>query len=157
MAMADAKIDADGIPTSNSDGGDVAAERSPDAIQREIEQTRAELADTIDAIADRISPKRAASRGAQAVRAQVSSVLSGGGNGQAPAAVIDAHPDAAASTDPGARQRAIRSIAAAGGGATYTGTRAYSVQRRLRVDRVLVAVGATAALAGAMIVWRSRR
>jgi hypothetical protein len=73
MAMADAKIDADGIPTSNADGGDVAGERSPDAIQREIEQTRAELADTIDAIADRISPKRAASRGAQAVRAQVSS------------------------------------------------------------------------------------
>jgi hypothetical protein len=53
------------------DGGDVAG-RDPDAIAREIEQTRAELADTIDAIADRISPKRAAARGAQAVKAQVS-------------------------------------------------------------------------------------
>jgi hypothetical protein len=55
------------------DGGDVAASRDPDAIATEIEQTRAELADTIDAIAERISPKRAAARGAQAVKAQVSS------------------------------------------------------------------------------------
>jgi hypothetical protein len=60
-------------PGEFDDGGDVA--RDPDAIQREIEQTRAELADTIDAIADRLSPKRAASRGAKAVKAQVSSVL----------------------------------------------------------------------------------
>jgi hypothetical protein len=60
-------------PEQFDDGGDVA--RDPDAIQREIEQTRAELADTIDAIADRLSPKRAASRGAKAVKAQVSSVL----------------------------------------------------------------------------------
>jgi hypothetical protein len=73
------------------DGGDVAASRDPDAIAREIEQTRAELADTIDAIADRISPKRAAARGAQAVKAQVSSAKdkvtgdSGGATGGAPA------------------------------------------------------------------------
>jgi Protein of unknown function (DUF3618) len=69
--------------TEHDDGGDVA--RDPDAIQREIEQTRAELADTIDAIADRLSPKRAASRGAKAVKAQVSSVLDhdeAGGPGQ---------------------------------------------------------------------------
>src|SRR5206468_10694341 len=139
-------------------GGRVAATtRDADAIQREIEQTRAELADTIDAIADRISPKRAASRGAQAVRAQVSSVLSGGGNGQAPAAVIDASPEAAGSADPAERQRAIRSIAASGGGATYTGPRAYAVQRRLRMDRVLLAVGAGAAVGGAVVVWRSGR
>jgi MYXO-CTERM domain-containing protein len=61
-----------GEPVAADDGGDVAG-RDPDAIAREIEQTRAELADTIDAIADRISPRRAASRGAQAVKAQVSS------------------------------------------------------------------------------------
>jgi len=61
--------DADPEP---DDGGDVAASRDPDAIAHEIEQTRAELSDTIDAIADRLSPKRAASRGAQAVKAQVS-------------------------------------------------------------------------------------
>ena len=52
--------------------------RKPDAIAREIELTRAELADTIDAIAGRISPKRAVSRGRQAVRAQMSSVTGRG-------------------------------------------------------------------------------
>jgi hypothetical protein len=66
-------------PEKIDDGGDVA--RDPDVIQREIERTRAELADTIDAIADRLSPKRAASRGAKAVKAQVSSVLDHGDSG----------------------------------------------------------------------------
>jgi hypothetical protein len=51
---------------SSDDGGDVA--RDPDEIAQEIEQTRAELADTIDAIADRISPRKAAARGVQAVK-----------------------------------------------------------------------------------------
>jgi hypothetical protein len=46
--------------------------RKPEVIVREIEQTRAELADTIDAITERINPRRAASRGARAVREQVS-------------------------------------------------------------------------------------
>ncbi len=48
--------------------------RKPEVIVREIEQTRAELADTIDAITERINPRRAASRGARAVREQVASV-----------------------------------------------------------------------------------
>jgi hypothetical protein len=71
-AVADEVGGAEPVELSADDGGDVAG-RDPDAIAREIEQTRAELADTIDAIADRISPKRAASRGAQAVKAQVAS------------------------------------------------------------------------------------
>ena len=41
--------------------------RDPETIQREIEQTRSQLAATLDALADRASPKRAASRGASAV------------------------------------------------------------------------------------------
>lgn len=41
----------------------------PDQLQREIEQTRAQLADTLDQIADRVSPKRAASRGVDRVKA----------------------------------------------------------------------------------------
>ena len=138
-----------------TDGGDV-GQRSPDAIQREIEQTRAELADTIDAIADRISPRRAASRGAQAVKQQVSSVFNGH-NGHAPASVLDASPAAAAGRSDGAdRTRAIQSIAAGEGGTAYAGTRSYAVSRSLRVDRVLLAVGAAAAAAGAIILWRSR-
>lgn len=41
----------------------------PEAIQREIEQTRQELSETLDAIAEKVSPKRAANRGAEKVKA----------------------------------------------------------------------------------------
>ena len=146
------------METDPSDGGDV-AQRNPDQIQREIEQTRAELADTIDAIADRISPRRAASRGAHAVKQGVSSVLGGHGsnNGHAPAAVLDAPPAAAGHAQEAGRHRAVRSIAEGSGGSAWTGTGSYAVSRRLRVDRVLLAVGAAAAVSGAVILWRSRR
>ncbi|MBV9098680.1 MAG: DUF3618 domain-containing protein [Frankiaceae bacterium] len=125
-------------------------------MQKEIEQTRAELAETIDAIADRISPKRAASRGAQAVKAQVSSVL-GGGEGKAPGAVIDAPPPVASSPDPATRTAAVREIAQSGGGATHTGTREFRVSRKLRTDRVLLVVGALAAIGGLVVLRRSKR
>ena len=45
--------------------------QDPAQIQRQIEDTRAELAHTIDAIADIVSPKRAAKRGMNQVRARV--------------------------------------------------------------------------------------
>ena len=152
--MTDDKIA--GYDESGVDGGDVAEQRKPDTIQREIEQTRAELADTIDAIADRISPKRAASRGAQAVKTQVSSVFGGSNNG-APAAVLDAQPADAGHVDTAQRRRAVEAVAQSGGGAAYTGTGQFAVERRLRVDRVLLLVGATAAVAGVVVLWRSRR
>jgi hypothetical protein len=84
--------DPSAVPAADSapdDGGDMAGSRDPDEIAEEIEQTRAELADTIDAIAERISPKRAASRGAQAVKAQVSSArdkVTGDSSGGLPSA-----------------------------------------------------------------------
>jgi Protein of unknown function (DUF3618) len=83
-------------PAEPDDGGDVAG-RDPDEIAREIEQTRAELTDTIDAIAERISPKRAASRGAQAVKAQVSGVMGKTPEvGEAVSSVVGAQDGAAA-------------------------------------------------------------
>ena len=45
--------------------------RDPESIQREIEATRAQLAESIDAIAERVSPKRVASRGADKAKALV--------------------------------------------------------------------------------------
>jgi C4-dicarboxylate-specific signal transduction histidine kinase len=45
--------------------------RDPEAIQREIEATRAQLAESIDAIAEKLSPKRVASRGADKAKALV--------------------------------------------------------------------------------------
>ncbi len=41
--------------------------RDPDTIQREIERTRAQLARTLDELANRASPKRVASRGITAL------------------------------------------------------------------------------------------
>jgi hypothetical protein len=41
--------------------------RDPDTIQREIEETRAKLAGTLDELAERANPKRVASRGASAL------------------------------------------------------------------------------------------
>jgi hypothetical protein len=139
-------------------GDDVAETRSPDAIQKEIETTRAELAETIDAIADRISPKRAASRGAAAVKSSVTGVFGGtNGNGHAPAAVLDAPAAAASHTDTQRRQREITSVASSGGGSAYAGSSQYSIKRTLRTDRVLLAVGAAAAVAAVAVLWRSRK
>jgi hypothetical protein len=42
----------------------VAGSRDPDAMAQEIEQTRAELAAAVDAIAQRVNPKRLAARAA---------------------------------------------------------------------------------------------
>lgn len=135
------------------EGDDVAETRSPDAIQKEIEQTRTELAETIDAIADRISPKRAASRGAAAVKAQVTGAF--GGNGK-PASVLDAPPAASGHVDSERRREQVREIAQTGGGSAYTGSSQYTVKRTLRVDRVLVVVGVAAAIAGVIVLRRSR-
>ncbi|HTW21504.1 MAG TPA: DUF3618 domain-containing protein [Mycobacteriales bacterium] len=54
----------------------MAPSRDPEVIEHDIEQTRAELADTIDAIADRVSPKRFASRSSELFRRQVDSLSS---------------------------------------------------------------------------------
>ena len=43
----------------------------PAEIQQQIEQTRAELASTVDAIADRVSPKRVAARTKASVQEKV--------------------------------------------------------------------------------------
>jgi hypothetical protein len=143
------------VADSNGSGsGGNGRTRNPDSIQREIEATRAELAETIDAIADRISPKRAASRGAAAVKGVFGG--SGGGEGRAPAAVLDASPAQSGKTDTQRRQQAVREIASSGGGAAYTGSSQYTVKRTLRTDRVLLAVGAVAAVAG-LVVLRRRR
>jgi hypothetical protein len=64
---------ADAQTYSSPEEGDDVPSRNPDTIAEEIEQTRAELADTIDAIAERMNPKRAAARSAEAVKTQVTS------------------------------------------------------------------------------------
>ncbi len=57
---------------------------TPDEIQRQIEDTRAELAVTVEQIADRVSPKKVATRGAAAAKDKVegafTTVPAGGGS-----------------------------------------------------------------------------
>jgi uncharacterized protein DUF3618 len=48
-----------------------AAERDPDALAEQIERTRAELARTIDSIADRVSPAKVTRRALDRARVQI--------------------------------------------------------------------------------------
>ncbi len=49
------------------------AQRDPDALVREIERTRENLAQTIDALTDRVSPGNVARRGLDRMREQLNS------------------------------------------------------------------------------------
>jgi hypothetical protein len=51
-----------------------AVQLAPDALVSEIEQTRTELARTIDEIADRVSPANVARRTSERVRERISQV-----------------------------------------------------------------------------------
>jgi hypothetical protein len=55
----------------DSDNGTVAA---PDTLVSDIEATRADLARTIDSIADRVSPKNAARRAMERARQRASEI-----------------------------------------------------------------------------------
>ena len=56
----------------------LAAPQTPDELQQEIERTREELAQTFDAIADKVSPKRAVSRTTTRVKGKVGSLTGAG-------------------------------------------------------------------------------
>ena len=61
--------------------------RDPQALEREIERTRAELARTIDALVDRVNPKTAARRSVMMLKEEAGQLtvavgtLVGGGDG----------------------------------------------------------------------------
>ncbi|MCW2914805.1 MAG: hypothetical protein JWN52_2873 [Actinomycetia bacterium] len=58
--------------------------RDPEALEREIERTRDELARTIDALADRVSPKHVASRSVARLKEEVEHVAAAVGTIVAP-------------------------------------------------------------------------
>jgi Protein of unknown function (DUF3618) len=114
--------------------------RDPTAIEREIEETRAELARTVDLIAMRLSPKRAASRGATKMKEGIEGVFSrenGHSNGQTQIA-----------TGSPLEPREEPSIHAVPVPEPTT--------RTLRKDRVAIAVGAVAALVALFVVLKRR-
>ena len=120
------------------------AGQDPGSIQREIEHTRAELAETIDAIADRVSPRRMATRGAARVKGVFAREQAPDGFAREPA------------EQPGIPVSELREIAAEGAGAGHTGTSTYAIERSLRTDRVLIAVGVVAGVAALVILARKR-
>ncbi|MDQ6650496.1 MAG: DUF3618 domain-containing protein [Actinomycetota bacterium] len=131
----------------------------PAAIQREIEATRQELAETLDAIAEKVSPKRVASRGGARVKEKINAVFTQTADGSAGGQV----PDIGTATRPAgseARPEISPEEALAAGvppGYPYRsgGVTAYAGQSEsvLRKDRVAMAAGAGVLL----LVLMSRR
>ncbi|MQA97548.1 MAG: DUF3618 domain-containing protein [Streptosporangiales bacterium] len=81
------------------------ARHDADAVQAEIERTRADLARTVDSLADRLSPKRAARRGARRVARGVGDLVDDVGGMFSGSGVVrrDAHtvepPEGSVTTD----------------------------------------------------------
>lgn len=113
--------------------------QDPAIIQRQIDETRAELAETIDAIADIVSPRRVAERASEQVRAKVAELRA--------RASRDGDPlELAADKSPA---QATPVTAAAAGPA--------SGGRSVRWGRVALAVGATTMLVVGTTRRRRRR
>jgi hypothetical protein len=132
------------VTTAQTEGGQVS--RDPDAIQREIEETRAELARTVDLIAERLSPRRAASRGASKVKSSLDGVFHRDGE--------DDHAHVhLPSGEPGspAHDTGIRSVSLA------PSANDAQMVRTLRTERVVIAAAAVVALIGLIIVRRHHR
>ncbi|MDX6230562.1 MAG: hypothetical protein QOI76_3952 [Frankiales bacterium] len=102
-------------------------QREPAEIEREIELTRVYLADTVDAIAHKVSPKAVAGRTLTKVKETVSALTTGG------VETFSTRPA------PGVE------------GSTY------EVRRKLRLDRVGMAAGGVAGLVGLLVAFRKFR
>jgi hypothetical protein len=98
--------------------------QDPASMERDIEETRAELAHTIDAIVDRVSPKRVAQRSIDQVKERVEARR-------------------AESIESGRRLALPAGAGGAGAGGAY---RVGSSQRAVRWDRVALAGGAVVVL-----------
>jgi hypothetical protein len=119
--------------------------RDPSAIEREIEQTRAELARTVDLIAERLSPRRAAGRGVTKVRESIGGVFQQeSGNGQVPLPMPNGDADLFEPREP----RAIHAVPFEPGSTT---------PRTLRKDRVAIAIAAVVAILGLVVVLKRRK
>lgn len=94
--------------------------RDPEALEREIERTRLELARTIDELADRVNPKNVAHRGAERLKEEAGHVV------QAVSAIVrpDGEDEAGGQLD--------RRVLLAGVGAAVTVTALVLWRRRRR-------------------------
>jgi hypothetical protein len=118
-------------------GSDIDA-RDPDGLERQIEATRAELARTIDSIADRVAPKNVARRSAEKVKEQAGHVV-----------------ETVTGALTGVVRGESRRVDPESGIADDIMSTDY---RRLPVSRgVLIGGAATVAAITAIVIWRRRR
>ncbi|WP_214321599.1 DUF3618 domain-containing protein [Nonomuraea sediminis] len=106
------------------------ADTNPDELERRIARTRAELAQTVDAIADRVSPKRVAERTVADVKSRATGFVASVGDalGLAPRSVERADdPDRLWEEEPPS------------------------------LAPVLIGVGAALVVGAAIVLWRRRR
>ncbi|HEX2315737.1 MAG TPA: DUF3618 domain-containing protein [Thermomonospora sp.] len=66
--------------------------RDPEALEKEIERTRAELARTIDALADRVNPRNVAQRGVARLKEEAGQVAASVGAMMVPVEGEDGEP-----------------------------------------------------------------
>ena len=112
--------------------------QDPATIQRQIEETRAELAETIDAIAELVHPRRVAERAGEQARAKLAELRARAGHHGQPLELAAGAPAVGAGL-PAARPSGARG--STGG------------SRTVRWGRVALAVGATMLL----VVGTTRR
>jgi hypothetical protein len=75
--------------------------QDPAIIQRQIEETRAELADTIDAITELVHPRRVAERAGEQARAKVAELRARVGHAGAPRELLADGSAGSAALEPG--------------------------------------------------------
>ncbi|MCM3884469.1 DUF3618 domain-containing protein [Frankia sp. R82] len=117
--------------------------QDPAAIQRQIEQTRAELAETIDAIAEIVSPRRVAERAQEQLRARTAELRQRYG----PALGLAPVPGSEVELAPGATSDAPSGVSA----------QSPTVVRVVRWDRVVLAGSSMVLLVGGVRRRRRRR
>ncbi|MBL7513952.1 DUF3618 domain-containing protein [Frankia nepalensis] len=128
--------------------------QDPATIQRQIEDTRAELAETIDAIAEIVSPRRVAERAGEQVRAKAAELRARVGHGARPVELAGAAPTAGRGA---VAVTAVPAPAAAAGGAAPAGQDGGPAKRTVRWGRVALAAGATMLLVARTTRRRRRR
>lgn len=134
--------------------------KDPESIERDIERSRAELAEMIDGIADRVSPRRVANRGKSRAMAAVASLRSRASALTSPAVSGSGRPGAGSTSRPTAGNVAstdrIGDLASRGGELLSSG-RATAGQLVRRKDPAALAAAVTAVTLLALVFRRRRR
>ena len=134
---------------ADADIEDVPDVTEPEDLEQHIERTREDLAVTIDAIADRVSPKRVASRGVASAKDAAHGAIDAARN-----AMIAAQQKVADLRD----QRGAGGEETAGFDSTPTaGPTSYTVERRSPNTKIIVGAVAASGVVLALLLRRRGR